>query len=125
VITYEYLAGLIDGDGCIHFDLTKGNLYVVIKINMTHFGVIDALHKQFGGAFYTRAATNKNRASFVWGVKNNPAIPILVSIYPYLIVKKEQAKLAIQFYSLNEAANPEIFTYFKEQMHILNKKGVQ
>lgn len=125
MISYEYLAGLIDGDGCIHFDLTGNKLYAVVKVNMTHFGIIDALYKQFGGAFYTRAAKNKNRASFTWHLKNNAAIPVLVSIYPHLIVKKEQAKLAIQFYSLNEATNPEIFMYFKKQMHILNRRGTE
>lgn len=78
----------------------KGTSYrLEIKVSMTVERVIHMLRDTCGGYYYpihwhTR---HNNRTAYSWGVNGNKAAEILKQLLPYLIVKKDEAILAIQF----------------------------
>lgn len=131
MLEIAYLAGLIDGEGCIGFrlekrkDRTNSYLRIILTITMTNFEVLSEVHKQCGG--YLGKYIDKrpqNRQQWRWAVGDKTAIAVLKQISPYLIVKKNQAKLAIAFDLLGISYDAELNLTFKNKMHELNKRGV-
>jgi len=106
-----YTAGLFDGEGCIIIQRSqpykeKGQIspsyWLNVNVAMTDKATIDWLKGTFGGSIADQTS-RKNRPNrqpyYHWRITSQNAIPFLKSILPYLRVKKEQAKLAIQFQS--------------------------
>ncbi len=100
----SYLAGLIDGEGCIFIarNLRKGRknyaYSMQIKIAMTNEKAVSYIHKTFGGSFYYKKPTKKEHLKqSVWLVCGQEALAILKAIKDYLIGKVEQCKLGITF----------------------------
>ena len=100
-----YIAGIIDGEGCIYVRKVKpGKRYkyiqhsICIAVNNTDKKMIDFLQNNFPA--YVRGYKNNNsvhrRKVWVWSIQNKKAEEVLKCILPYLITKKEQAELAIQ-----------------------------
>lgn len=107
-----YVAGLFDGEGCIlvreHAQerVMKGKIktyniqQLKVTLSMSHFPTIRAIYDQFGGAI-TRSAYANNRNPnhaiiYCWIHWSNGAGDFLTAIYPFLIAKREQARLAIR-----------------------------
>ena len=101
-MTIQYIAGLFDGEGGIYITqkidkrFSKGILVRNIRCQVanTHKGVLINLQKIFGGTIRLK----NHKRGFTWeiaGQKN--VLDFLNKIYPYLIIKKEQVKLAIQY----------------------------
>ena len=103
-MSIKYLAGLIDGEGCIDwmytFDkkLQKRYIRPRLRINLTEpgFDVIDLLANNFGGNVETRTPKDPRWSpSKTWCVTASRAVMVLGNVRNSLIIKKEQAKLAI------------------------------
>ena len=104
-----YLAGFLDGEGCIHIVSTKGqagfkNLRYRLRIHITNTdkGVMDWL-KQFG--FYIRELKKlKKHWKQCWRADlcDTKARLLLEQLLPYLIVKKDETLLAIEFQTHKE-----------------------
>lgn len=125
MLSLDYVAGIIDGEGCINFHfIREKSLYCRLTVEMTNKKLIELLHSQFGGIFYNRIRGTKNKRTYLWRVYGNDAIKILLKVYPYLVVKEPQAKLIMQFYSLDINDDKEINEYFRSQMKVLNKRGI-
>jgi len=97
-----YLAGLVDGEGSIL--LCKGKKYTVpsyilrVKVVNTNKQVIEWIQKRIKGRIDIRKSDNKWRTLFIWSIHKKEIIHnFLKAILPYLIIKKEQAKIALQF----------------------------
>ena len=101
----RYIAGLFDGEGCIfvgrrELERMKGISYrLTLKVSMTVERPIKALKDTLGGSYgpihwHTR---NNNRTAWRWEIDGNKAAEVLKQVLPYLLVKKEEAVLAIQF----------------------------
>lgn len=95
-----YIAGFVDGEGSICFCLGK-NMKPTIQFPNTNREVIDWLLKKLtvGGLSVTvREKKNPKWKTLyqihIGGIKN--VFDILVKIEPYLIIKKEKARLAIK-----------------------------
>lgn len=93
-LTASYLAGLIDGEGYIGIQKKNGYYRAALKIAMTHKGIIEWLKQSFGGSINTRDRSGENcKDCYQWEcIGNKNAISILKAVYPYLKVKREQAK---------------------------------
>lgn len=108
-LTASYLAGLIDGEGYIGIlQIKKGNksrwstnrellLQPVIKVAMTDKKTIKWLKDSFGGTFETRNAHGNARESYGWALRKQAAIEFVRKIYPYLMVKRQQAETLLRF----------------------------
>lgn len=95
-----YAAGLIDGEGCISLYQTAFESHAVtVRVTNTSWAMIDFLHGRWGGNLSHRVAnqeTNK-QAVWYWSLAANQALRFLDDLYPYLRVKRPQAKLARRY----------------------------
>ena len=101
-----YLAGLFDGEGSINIfkqpnkkDRINPCYFLEISIGNTHKGVLQWVLENFGGRLTHNAEqhTKRNQRTWRWRASSNEACAVLKILLPYLIVKKEQAQLAIEF----------------------------
>ena len=104
-LPWKYLAGLIDGEGCIDLQVTKSKSgpYVAIRprvrIAMTLPGhhVLEMAQNSCGGHLYERKTNNPAWTnSFSWecaGYKQ--ACPVLRNVVNHLFIKREQARFCL------------------------------
>lgn len=103
-ISVKYLAGLIDGEGCIDwcfgFDKKLNKRYIRPRLRITltepGFDVVELLHGNLKGNVETRTPKDPRwSSSKTWYVTGTRAVSVLNLVKNSLIIKKEQAKLAI------------------------------
>ncbi len=89
-IDRAYIAGIIDGEGCItRWHGTNG---WGVQVGMTNEPVITWL-AEMGGTVIVRAAGERRKEQYIWRVlSQNDIIPFLRSVLPYLRVKHERAQ---------------------------------
>lgn len=111
MLSLEYMAGLFDGEGCIRVHTPgvtvdgkinpKTNRHfpsyqVLCMLQNTYWPVILALHEQFGGMVtVTQPRSAKHRTIHQWRVQSKIAYAFLRAVRPHLIIKREEAELAI------------------------------
>lgn len=106
----EYLAGFFDGEGCIDtqrmYPNTTGRKRFYcrprVRVAMADSGrsVIDVLRREYGGHLTSRKPQNaRQQPSVSWELLNKEDIlRVLGIMIPHLILKREQAKLAVWWY---------------------------
>lgn len=108
-----YLAGLIDGEGCISiFQRSDSNsLKATLTIAMTDRAPLDWASETFGAKVYekrvTGAAENGWKQCYVWLVSTQKAAEILRNVLPFLKVKREQAALLVELADIRERHRAE------------------
>lgn len=102
-----YLAGIIDADGCISIGKMKGrynktqriaNPRYVLTVTVTNTceKLMNWLAENFGGRIKPRKQVSpKHKITWNWVLDHGKALYTLRMIKPYLIVKKDQAKVGI------------------------------
>lgn len=110
VITIEYLAGLFDGEGCI--SIIKSNpfyktstsktykYFLSLMVGMTDPRPIVAFKEFFNGrrtVIQEQPNSVRQRTMYRYQATSNVAEEIIKKLLPYLICKKEQAILALEF----------------------------
>lgn len=130
-ISRRYLAGLIDGEGYISIKPGKSKAGIwfgpVIKMALTEKSayILFEIKELLGGYVYRRTYKNpKYNVSFYWEVYGFDNVEkVLRYILPYLILKKEQAKLVL---SLIKTKIPMTIskngTFVKMNESIVNKR---
>jgi hypothetical protein len=110
-----YLAGLIDGEGCLTISKTQGKnnrtpVYTAqIIIMMTNKEVIEYIKQVTGiGNIYGQNRQSPNQsAAYRWVVNTkSDLLPFLKSIKPFLIVKQNEIEILLEYLSL--PPNPEM-----------------
>lgn len=107
---YAYVAGIIDGDGCIQIindTSSKWNSWTLrVDVGNNSTKIIDKLTGIFGG----RACIHRRKSKiyegdfkrrhiyYNWTVQGSKAYETLKKIKPYLKEKKAQADVGIQFF---------------------------
>jgi hypothetical protein len=144
---WSYLAGLIDGEGCIsifhrvkegeqltRIHKTRANTHpykmfaMRISITNTYLPLMKWLIANFGGVYYQkRESVNGHKASYEWRPKGrNNVEKMLLGILPYMVIKKEQTQIALDYIRMTIAGerNPDK----REQLYLrakdLNRKGI-
>lgn len=129
----SYLAGLIDGEGCFsawkywNDNRTDCQPYYQyscrVTITNTSLALMKWLITNFGGSY--RCAypeTKKHKARYEWRPRGNRNTKLLIlAILPYLIIKKEQAELLLEFLELGY--NPQQRDKIVQRLNVLNRKG--
>lgn len=123
-----YLAGLIDGEGCVH--LTDDGKYanISISVSMTARDPVELLCKVFGGNITFREGRQANhRDQFRWTAAAQADVyRILLSLQGKVIVKAEQVKYGLLFIEtvigkpIDVTLNRAFYLKFRE----LNKRGI-
>jgi len=97
-----YIAGIIDGEGSIILRRKpKQNELFMVVVN-TNKNIIKWLRKitKIGTIKQREVRNIKWRQVWEWNTAAENTTKILWAIYPYLIIKKEHAKIAIEYQSL-------------------------
>ena len=131
---WPYVAGILDGEGSlsIHKANSEGNNSYRLQIVI--YGMSIKLMKwllgNFGGTFYSREnnpsgwTKTYSRRIYKWNIsgrKNKETF--LLGVLPYLVIKDEQAKIALEFVRLGNSQVPETRKRLEERMKFLNQGG--
>ena len=105
-LTASYLAGLIDGEGCLEILKRKkeacvGGYYYVARLRISSVDkeIIEWLKNSFGGFIYYRKGKGNERDSWTWTIQFMKAKRIIDAVYPYLRIKKRQAEILKHFFA--------------------------
>lgn len=103
--TLAYAAGMVDGEGHIGINVCRqrgeGNMRHILRVTVTntHRPLLDWLKERFGGTViedHKKVVGPKLRV-WTWHSRSLAAYEFLRAIRPYVIVKREQVRLAIEF----------------------------
>lgn len=106
-LSWKYMAGLVDGEGCIDAPLFRDKrkrhkpLYIRprLRITLSEPGatmVLDPMKVNFGGSLLDRIVDNPHwNNSKTWSLEGKKLRPFLQNLAKHMYLKKEQALLAI------------------------------
>jgi hypothetical protein len=125
-----YLAGIIDGEGCILMNREKGRKgEYIYRLSVTIANSSKNLHgwleeKLVGRGYVRRVKPTKDRVGhperwkpmYNWVVSGSrKAIVLLREIAPYLVIKREQAELLVNGYvHLSEGQRNELYLKLRQ-----------
>src|SRR5438309_2850451 len=98
-----WAAGFTDGEGYIGltrcFDKTRKyhSYRVQFEVSQVHETPIRLMADMFRGVGRVRHYTNHKRGYWTWRVFGQDAIEVIKTLMPYLIVKKAQARLVMEY----------------------------
>lgn len=134
-MNWDYIAGFMDGEGCISISVRGRNRQTYMKVTFTNtdqnvLREIQILTNGSLSCFQSKNPINRDRYNLtVVGVE---ARDTLRNVLPMLITKKRQAELALEFCEWRDSvkhttrANSPLATeglVWKNKMHVLNRKG--
>ncbi len=101
-----YTAGIIDGEGCIGIYALKAGkrgkdserIYHTLRVEVCNAqkGLIEFLFSHFGGSHGAGYRPNR-KPYYKWQITSRSAAEFLDNIYPYLVIKRDQAELVVRF----------------------------
>ncbi len=106
-LSWKYIAGIIDGEGCIDFQWVynkkyPGIPYIRPRVRLTFAEpgkfLLDMFRENFGGGGHEKARSFDNpvwQNAHTWGLHGKQVRPFLQNIVNHLFIKKEQARLAL------------------------------
>ena len=103
MIDIRYMAGLFDGEGCIclvkqkRVDSVLPIYSIRCVLSMCDKPFIKSVQAQFGGLYTERRGSGPQRNSFALQWCNNRAKPFLEALLPHLIMKREEAVIALDY----------------------------
>lgn len=91
-----YAAGFFDGEGCITAQVAKdGSTRLHVRIGQKFVDPLEFVQLHFGG----KLSQCKDGMFYIeWSGRS--ALPVIEAMLPYLIVKRRQAELAVEWCSL-------------------------
>jgi len=111
-----YMAGIVDGEGCIDIYKHKAAKRSVreyrytmrLTVGMGRPELPKRLLSLFGGTVHISKPVNSNRsAEWRWSVSSRKAMRVLKEVLPFLFLKKDQAKIAIELQTLQSGWRKE------------------
>jgi hypothetical protein len=111
-----YAAGLVDGEGCVYVTnaARKGvgqksySITVEIGMSVKALGLLRMMKREYGGTIkLSRPATEKWSEAHAWTVVGERAESCLLRLLPYLILKQEQARVALRVMEIRRGLVPE------------------
>lgn len=98
-----WAAGFIDGEGCISIptrirDRNRRDYNLSLYVGQVDPRPLRILQAMFGGSVVLRKTSDlARRPMFMWRITGNLAEAAIVAMLPYLVVKREQAEVAVEF----------------------------
>lgn len=149
MISDQYLAGLIDGEGSLTIvhrprrDPGRKHetvSYAQVAITLCDRAPLDAIAERFGSStvFALKQVNPKYRPAFRWQAHGPQAEALVRAVQPYLLIKQEQARIFLLFREtllhrgqvteMQAAMNDEVKAWRMElraKMRILNQRGAR
>jgi len=128
-VDLAYAAGAIDGEGCIGLHRTGNKSRPSVGLRLSVFNTDPRLPYRmqdlFGGNVYVSKRPLGHKPLHEWVLLSAKAADVLKKVYPYLVIKKEQADIALDFAKIIGKRGPqksEIMEKredFKKKMHVV------
>src|SRR5271166_5923041 len=141
---YGYLAGIIDGEGTITIcrseyvanrkaegsrparQYNSLGFHATISVKNTDLRLMKWLKSRFGGEYYLDKSKKPSnwKDSYKWYHAAESKQEFLLAILPYLIIKREQALIVLEFLRIDSQVRcPEKRQGFYEKIVALNQRG--
>src|SRR4051812_24103916 len=95
----SYAAGFFDGEGCVQIRVSypRGTKSYSMRLQVSQVDVrpLEMLQQRWGGSL--RLEPHRPRPIWRWCLQAHQAQAFLEEILPYLVVKRDQAEIAISF----------------------------
>lgn len=100
MLDVRYIAGFIDGDGCIYYQrVTSRNTTfsgtVCVRIGNESKSIVEGICKLYNGRLNSRVLPS-GRSFYDASITGNRAFRMLTDIEPFLVSKKAQAQLVLE-----------------------------
>jgi hypothetical protein len=125
-----YMAGFLDGEGSIMMIRREnGSVALVVSIANTHLPTLEYIRELlgYGNINQTREATARNKAGYLLRLQHWAAASLLRQTLPYMITKREQAEMAVEFAEKKKSPeyrdDKEDQALYHERMKRLNRRG--
>lgn len=95
-----YAAGLIDGEGCIGIYRLGNHYRANVNVQMTHEAAVRWLHEHFAGTFraISKVGMGNREKQHRWDLhQKDKIVSFISSVYPFLIVKRLQALVVLEY----------------------------
>jgi hypothetical protein len=125
---WSYLAGLFDGDGSVslteHLSPRQYHYFLFVSVASTDRSAMNWLVQQFGGQYERHKEARPNmRDTYQWVTKGHHSRHVLEGMLPFLKLKKQVAKKALEY--LNSIPpgeeNRELRSKFAAEIRQLNR----
>lgn len=114
-----YLAGFFDADGCI---TTSTKTCFRLTISNTNLEVLEFIKEKFGGNINNLWLPKNPKHSLAWKwitAKKADVLVIMCLINPYLIVKKEQSDVLINYLTRHPKNEDKEYPKIKDRLRRL------
>jgi hypothetical protein len=142
-----YIAGVVDGEGCISLSKTRVKrktfpfytytYHLSLSIGNTNKEIIEYINNVYPSNIYLQAQCGWKKRAYIWKISDTKLVPFLKKIERYLIIKKKQCVLAKQYF--NSITKNKIKGFhqmldegevskrekFYQKFKLLNKKGTK
>jgi hypothetical protein len=122
---YAYLAGLVDGEGCISIAWTipkKGHivprpfLVITLKHASREEKLLYQLKEKYGGRIVINDKPEGRTKVISWTLSRNKELRnLLTAIKPYLMLKREEAELVIEAINIMESDYEHSFLGYRKE----------
>ena len=99
----HYAAGFFDGEGCVHI---ARNVRVVIS-GCFKPGLLDKFAARWGGRVVLArwSDASRSRPGVRWEITGQKAAAFLTDVLPYLVERRDQARLALKLHVIKRRLN--------------------
>ena len=134
MISPLYAAGFFDGEGCVNCSSNKsGSPFVRILVVNTNLLVLEKFQATWGGDINKNHKSKEHwKQAYTWRLSHSAATQFLEDIYPFLVVKETQARLALEFANIRPGKGKRWTEDSLKEANVLlngirlaNKKGIE
>jgi hypothetical protein len=124
-----YIAGFVDGEGCIGFCRLRTYVFPRVLVTNTDFDILEDLQAKFGGDIKPLSLRKANwKQGYTWRLSNMRAVDFLDAIRPWLRIKDRQADTVFCWAAVRpgkgKRPDRDATSLLVEHMTWLNRKGV-
>jgi hypothetical protein len=126
-----YMGGIFDGEGSsyiVKYTQGRGGLGYrpAVSLGNTFLPLVKALHSAYGGTYRSREPHNGFLPMYEWELRRvADQEKFLLSVLPYLSIKRAQSNILLRFLRLNGEPNPAKRAALYNQIRQLNGKKIQ
>lgn len=119
-----YAAGFFDGEGSVLIQKPGRTCSYRLRVSASQTTVepIEWLRQRWGGSVRIRKAKENRKTVWEWAITTQLALKFLTDVRPFLLVKREQADIAIEFQSRKFNGSrrlPEVIAMEEDSRHKL------
>jgi hypothetical protein len=94
----SWIAGFIDGEGCINFNsYSEFNLQVRVMISNANLEVLEWIKFIYGGYIHRKKGHEGWKQNYQYVVSSRKAMKLLKDVGKYLRIKQKQYKIALDY----------------------------